>query len=407
MRSTVLHLAKVAGISGSEAHLLSLLPRLRRARLGRPLPDAARERARRVGVRATSSSAAACPSTRSRCAPTSTRSRSRASLAYLARTRPTDPAHAPRPRRRLRADRRRAGGGAAAASSTKHGFNEFREGRRLRARATATVAGLAHRPHRDLARARALPRRRSRASTRPSFEIVHYGIVPGREPKPYAGDEPRVLCIGRLIPIKGHVVLLRAFGRGARRGPGRSRSTSPAAGRSSPALQGARAGARHRGRRALPRPRLADRRRDRATRRSSSCPSLGEGFGMVALEAMERARPVIAAEIGGLEELVVDGETGLLVPTGEAEPLAARARDARERPRAAARDGRGRPRARARALRRAPLHRADRAALPRVPERQPARELNRRGGRERARSGSPRARGSASAPRRASPSTVS
>jgi glycosyltransferase involved in cell wall biosynthesis len=37
---------------------------------------------------------------------------------------------------------------------------------------------------------------------------------------------------------------------------------------------------------------------------------------------MERARPVLAAEIGGLGELVVDGETGLLVPPGEAEPLA-------------------------------------------------------------------------------------
>ena len=50
-------------------------------------------------------------------------------------------------------------------------------------------------------------------------------------------------------------------------------------------------------------------------------PSMGEGFGMVALEAMERARPVIAAEIGGLGELVRDGETGLLVAPGEAEPL--------------------------------------------------------------------------------------
>jgi glycosyltransferase involved in cell wall biosynthesis len=50
-------------------------------------------------------------------------------------------------------------------------------------------------------------------------------------------------------------------------------------------------------------------------------PSMGEGFGMVALEAMERARPVIAARIGGLGELVRDGETGVLVPPGEAEPL--------------------------------------------------------------------------------------
>jgi len=43
---------------------------------------------------------------------------------------------------------------------------------------------------------------------------------------------------------------------------------------------------------------------------------------MVALEAMERARPVIAASIGGLGELVRHGETGLLVPPGEAEPFA-------------------------------------------------------------------------------------
>ena len=52
-------------------------------------------------------------------------------------------------------------------------------------------------------------------------------------------------------------------------------------------------------------------------------PSMGEGFGMVALESMERARPVIAASIGGLGELVSDGETGVLVAPGEAEPLAA------------------------------------------------------------------------------------
>ncbi len=43
---------------------------------------------------------------------------------------------------------------------------------------------------------------------------------------------------------------------------------------------------------------------------------------MVALEAMERARPVIAAAIGGLEDLVRDGETGLLVRPGDSESLA-------------------------------------------------------------------------------------
>ena len=51
-------------------------------------------------------------------------------------------------------------------------------------------------------------------------------------------------------------------------------------------------------------------------------PSLGEGFGMVALEAMERARPVIASAVGGLPEIVADGETGLVVAPADADALA-------------------------------------------------------------------------------------
>jgi glycosyltransferase involved in cell wall biosynthesis len=52
-------------------------------------------------------------------------------------------------------------------------------------------------------------------------------------------------------------------------------------------------------------------------------PSLGEGFGMVALEAMERGRPVIASAVGGLPEIVSHGKTGLVVPPGDAPALAA------------------------------------------------------------------------------------
>jgi glycosyltransferase involved in cell wall biosynthesis len=43
---------------------------------------------------------------------------------------------------------------------------------------------------------------------------------------------------------------------------------------------------------------------------------------MVALEAMERARPVIASAVGGLPEIVADGETGLVVAPADAEALA-------------------------------------------------------------------------------------
>jgi glycosyltransferase involved in cell wall biosynthesis len=47
-----------------------------------------------------------------------------------------------------------------------------------------------------------------------------------------------------------------------------------------------------------------------------------EPFGLVALEAMISGRPVIASRIGGLSDTVVDGETGLLVPPGDATALA-------------------------------------------------------------------------------------
>lgn len=44
-------------------------------------------------------------------------------------------------------------------------------------------------------------------------------------------------------------------------------------------------------------------------------------FGLVALEAMQAACPVVASRVGGLEEVVVDGETGTLVPPDDEEAL--------------------------------------------------------------------------------------
>jgi glycosyltransferase involved in cell wall biosynthesis len=45
-----------------------------------------------------------------------------------------------------------------------------------------------------------------------------------------------------------------------------------------------------------------------------ACPSHREGFGVVCAEAMAYGRPVVASAVGGLLDLVVDGETGVLVP---------------------------------------------------------------------------------------------
>jgi glycosyltransferase involved in cell wall biosynthesis len=51
-------------------------------------------------------------------------------------------------------------------------------------------------------------------------------------------------------------------------------------------------------------------------------PSRTEGFGKAALEAMAMGVPVVATAVGGLRELVVDGETGTLVPYGDPRKLA-------------------------------------------------------------------------------------
>jgi glycosyltransferase involved in cell wall biosynthesis len=52
-----------------------------------------------------------------------------------------------------------------------------------------------------------------------------------------------------------------------------------------------------------------------------ACPSYREGFGVVCAEAMAHGRPVVASAVGGLLDLVVDGETGLLVPPGDVDAL--------------------------------------------------------------------------------------
>lgn len=51
-------------------------------------------------------------------------------------------------------------------------------------------------------------------------------------------------------------------------------------------------------------------------------PSIHEGFGLTVLEAMAFQKPVVATRVGGIPEIVADGESGILVPPRNPEALA-------------------------------------------------------------------------------------
>ena len=51
-------------------------------------------------------------------------------------------------------------------------------------------------------------------------------------------------------------------------------------------------------------------------------PSLNEGMGKVLVEAMAMGKPIIASDIGGIPDLVIHGENGLLTPPGDSESIA-------------------------------------------------------------------------------------
>jgi glycosyltransferase involved in cell wall biosynthesis len=312
----VLHAQKVAGISGSEAHLLQLLPDLRERgwdvrflMLHEDEPGAwefaGELEGRGVPLDAIRLRADVDPLAFGEV------------VAYLSRRRPailhTHLVHAD-------VYGQLAGTMARVPLrlSTKHGFNEFREGRFFGV-ADRTVGSLAH-VHIAISQGLAHYLADTEGFDEATFEIVHYGIAARDGSAPYAGSEPGLLCVGRLIPIKGHLVLLRALAQARARVPDVALDVA-GRGPLEPALKSF---ARELG--------IADAVRflgfvspiQTAVEQAAIVvvPSLGEGFGMVALEAMERARPVIASAVGGLPEIVADGETGLVVEPGDAEALA-------------------------------------------------------------------------------------
>lgn len=137
--------------------------------------------------------------------------------------------------------------------------------------------------------------------------------MPTLVPEPPQFSPPRLLCLGRIEPQKGFDLALAAFARLVSRFPG-IHLTIAGDGKEKLNLE---AMARDLG--------VADCvdfpgwvEPDQVPALINSCtlvvmPSRFEPFGIVALQAAQMARPIVATRVGGLPEVVVNGETGLLV----------------------------------------------------------------------------------------------
>ncbi len=135
-------------------------------------------------------------------------------------------------------------------------------------------------------------------------------------------EAPVIGSVGRLDePVKGFSILIEAMAQVAARNP-RCVCLIAGDGPARPSLEAA-ARARH----PEGRIRFLGERRDIPEILSALDlyvqPSRREGFGLSALEAMASGLAVVASSTGGLPEVVRDGETGVLVPPGDAEALAA------------------------------------------------------------------------------------
>jgi glycogen(starch) synthase len=153
--------------------------------------------------------------------------------------------------------------------------------------------------------------------------VIHNGLEPSPIlPTPLPFAPPRLLCLGRLIPEKGFDLALTAFVTLACQFPD-ARLVIAGDG---PMRHPLEEQARELG--------LAERVQftgwvaaEKVSELINTAtlvvmPSRREGLPLVGIQAAQMARPVVATRVGGLPELVVEGETGWLVQQEDSKALA-------------------------------------------------------------------------------------
>jgi glycosyltransferase involved in cell wall biosynthesis len=169
---------------------------------------------------------------------------------------------------------------------------------------------------------------RNGISNRAGLLTIHNGIpdVPDRAQPGFAGF-PKIAMVARCAPQKDQALLLRAL----------AQIDSPARaifvgdGETRPALEAEVCRLNLKGR-----VEFLGERRDIAQILAGchifALPTRWEGFPLSILEAMRAGLPVVASNVGGVGEAVIDNKTGFLAPCGDELVFRARLRDLIESP---------------------------------------------------------------------------
>ena len=152
------------------------------------------------------------------------------------------------------------------------------------------------------------------------FKIVHCGVKPElyRSTSHFTNPELNLLFVGRLIPLKGLRILFEAIAIARKRRPEINLTIiGDGSDRNWLEKEAAKLG----GIELLGYLSQSDVAETLSNSDALILPSFAEGLPVVLMEALASECPVIASRVAGVEELVIDGITGLIVAPGDAQGL--------------------------------------------------------------------------------------